>query len=46
MEIEEEDLIEFIGDRTITLPTGKIVRFMPFEFDDWLNSLRESEDEN
>lgn len=41
MKIDEKDLIEFIEDHIVTKPTGKIIRILPFEWDDFLKEQRE-----
>ena len=44
MKINEEDIVEFIEDRIIITSSGeKLIKIMPFEWDDFLNDLRRKE---
>lgn len=43
MKIDREDLLEFVEDHIVTKPGGKLIRILPFEFDEF---LKEQEDKN
>ena len=41
MKIDEEDIIEFIEDHTFMKRTGKLIKILPFEWDDFLKEQRD-----
>ena len=40
MKIDEEDIVEFIEEHIVTKETGKLIRILPFEWDDFLKEQR------